>query len=76
MGASHLQTLEYDLPEQSREFVTVQYKRCLDLCTDNDPGKAPFVLIDNEVITDATVHKIIDKVALLIEKRQSEDGDI
>lgn len=62
MGSSHLQTLDSDLPAEIRNMVVLQYRRCLELCSGKDPDKAPFVIINGEVMTNATVHRIIDKI--------------
>lgn len=62
MGSSHLQTLEQDLPENIRNRVTVKWSRCLGFCKEENYGKAPFVLVGKELVDEATVHKIIDRI--------------
>jgi len=74
MGASHLQTLDKDLPAKMRKQVEVEYKRCLGLCNNNDPAKAPFVIIDGKVISDATVYRIIESVTLMQEEENRTEG--
>ena len=63
MGASQLQNLVDILPKKYGERVSVTGKTCLDLCSSNGKySKAPYVKIDDEVISDATVEKVMNVV--------------
>lgn len=68
MGSASLQTLQDDLPLSLRGKVDVTGKRCLGLCSSNHT-KAPFVLVNNEVLDEASLPKIIDKIEMLLEEQ-------
>lgn len=65
MGAASLQTLQDDLPLLLRNKVDVTGKRCLGLCSSNHT-KAPYVLVNNEVLDEASLPKIIDKIETIV----------
>ncbi len=69
MGASHLQSLSNELSEIQSQHVEIQWKRCLGYCNSN-PGKAPFVIIDGEVISEATLPKIAEKIETILQNKQ------
>ncbi len=62
MGSSHLQSLEQDLPQYLRDRVEIKWSRCLGHCKEENYGRAPFVLVGEEMICEATVFKIIEKL--------------
>lgn len=62
MGASGLQDIETQIPPQYRSRVDVKASTCLDLCKDSTSLKAPFVKIDGEVMSEATVEKILQVI--------------
>jgi len=66
MGSSHLQTLEQDLPERFRERTSVKWSRCLGHCKEENHGRAPFVLVGDELVCEATVYKIVEKLETLL----------
>ncbi|MGD9638706.1 MAG: NAD(P)H-dependent oxidoreductase subunit E [Alphaproteobacteria bacterium] len=66
MGASNIQELETELPEELRNKVEIEYVRCLDFCKDGNYNKGPFVLIDGKVIDEATIHKIIEELKKML----------
>lgn len=59
MGASKLQDLESLIPPKYKNFVDIKAATCLDLCKNTAYMKAPFVKIDDEVIPEANVEKIL-----------------
>ena len=59
MGASKLQELESFIPPQYRDKVDIKANTCLDLCKNATYMKAPFVKIDGEIISEATVEKVV-----------------
>lgn len=65
MGAARLQLLEENLPEGLRDCVKIEGSHCLGLCGDRNVGKAPFVLIDGEILPSATLPRLLE----LIEKK-------
>ena len=59
MGASKLQDLKTLIPPRYKSFAQVEYKACMNLCKEMDDLKAPFVKVGDEVVTQATLEKII-----------------
>lgn len=62
MGASKFQDLETRIPVKWRNLVDVTCHSCLDLCKNNEYSKSPYVMIDDEVIADATIEKIMTAI--------------
>ena len=71
MGAADLITIEDFLAEPLRDRVEIKGLTCIGLCKDEKQGKPPFVIIDGDVLSEAT----IDKVLQSIEERAHEHGD-
>jgi NADH:ubiquinone oxidoreductase subunit E len=74
MGSSHLQNLARDLPPVLSKHCEVVYKRCLGMCNDKNPGDSPYVIINKEVISDANLHRIIDRITLIIDQHDEQEG--
>ncbi len=62
MGASKLQEIESLIPPQYRKKVDIKAHTCLDLCKNATYMKAPFVKVDGEIISEATVEKVIKAI--------------
>ena len=62
MGASKLQELESLIPPQYRKRVEIKAHTCLDLCKNATYMKAPFVKIDGEIISEATVEIVLKAI--------------
>ncbi len=60
LGGAQLLVIEDSLPIDVREKVVVEGAMCLEHCKDSSKGNAPFVLIDGDVMSEATVAKIIE----------------
>ena len=50
--------------EKYGDSVDVKPVNCLNICanTDTQYAKAPYVMVDNDIISEATVEKIINKI--------------
>ena len=60
MGSSNLQELIELVPKKYGDDVEVAGSRCLGLCSiDWEFSKAPYVKVNNEVIKEATVEKVL-----------------
>ena len=71
MGASALQELVDIIPEKYPDMVEVSGVPCLELCSDESKyTNAPYVMVNNEVISDATIDKVIKHVERLLENGQ------
>ena len=62
MGASKLQEIESLLPPQYKNKVEIKANTCLDLCKNSTYMKAPFVKVDGEIISEATVEKVLNAI--------------
>ena len=71
MGAADLITIEDLLAEPLRDRVEIKGVTCIGLCKDETCGKPPFVVIDGETLSEAT----LDKVLRRIEQRAQLQAD-
>jgi NADH:ubiquinone oxidoreductase subunit E len=62
MGASDLLLLEENLPENLKDRVEIEGENCLGYCKDSKNGRAPYVLVNGELMAGATVVSVIAKV--------------
>jgi NADH:ubiquinone oxidoreductase subunit E len=62
MGGANLLGLEDELPDELRDRVAVEGSPCLDLCKGGRYGKAPFALVGDRVLCEATVPKILEEL--------------
>lgn len=68
MGGSYLQSLADHLDPELRDIVDVDGARCLGLCKGSS-AQAPFVLIDEEVISEATLPALIERIESLAQEK-------
>lgn len=63
MGSSNLQELIETVPNKYRDKVEITGVPCLGLChTNEEYSKAPYVKVDNDVIYEATVEKVLSAI--------------
>ena len=63
MGGSNLQELKDIIPEKYGDKVEISAANCLGLCSINwEYSKAPYVKVNEEVVTDATVEKVLEEI--------------
>lgn len=63
MGGSNLQELNEIIPRRYGDKVEVAASNCLGLCSINwEYSKAPYVKVDDEVISEATVDKVLEAI--------------
>ena len=65
MGASEIMLLEEELPPELRDMVEIEGVTCLELCKDSQCGKAPFVRINDQVLAQATLPSVLEKIRQL-----------
>jgi NADH:ubiquinone oxidoreductase subunit E len=72
MGSGQLQSLFDDLPAQfGEDKVNVIGERCFELCSAADSfAKAPFVMVDDEVISSADHNKVVEAVKRHLEEKK------
>ena len=63
MGGSNLQELNDIIPQKYGDKVEVSAANCLGLCSINwEYSKAPYVKVDEEVVSEATVEKVLEVI--------------
>lgn len=68
MGGADLQVIDEHIPENLLELVDIKGAPCLEHCNKpNANGKAPYVEIDGQVISDATVLKVVNAIKKSLE---------
>ena len=61
MGGSNLQELNDIIPKRYGDKVEISGSPCLGLCSINwEYSKAPYVKIDEDVVSEATVEKVLE----------------
>lgn len=63
MGGAELQLLPDSLPKELEDKVEIRGVTCLDFCNREGRGKAPFVMVGDEVVNGATVQKVIEEIS-------------
>lgn len=62
MGASEIMLLEEHLPAELKDKVEIEGSTCLEKCKNPENGKAPFVLVNGELIKEASLVSVIDAI--------------
>jgi len=69
MGSSNLQELIEMVPNKYGEKVEVLGVPCLGLCSiDWEYSRAPYVKVNNDVVYEATVEKVLSAIEKKLEK--------
>lgn len=76
MGASKFQEAENLIPEKLKKYVDVRLQSCLDLCKNNEYTKSPYIKVDDEVISEATVEKLLDVIQRKINEINQGDSNV
>ena len=66
MGASFIQSLSECLDDKMMQQVEIFGATCMGLCKNNRYGQAPYVRVNDQVISEASVQKVIDCIAAII----------
>ena len=66
MGGSHLQALEEHLPPEYAAWVEITGARCLGCCKEGQYGRAPYVRVNDEVMQEATIPKLLHRIEELL----------
>ena len=66
LGASALQSLEDFLPEECRDKVEIVGAPCLGCCRNRNESGAPFVRVGNEIVSNATIQNVIEKIQAVL----------
>ncbi len=59
MGGGEIFELDRVLPPPFRDQVAIAVSPCLGVCGKRNYGKAPFVMIDGELVDNASLEKVM-----------------
>ena len=62
MGGAHLLTFDEVMDPCTAQYVDLKGSHCLGLCNDEANGKPPFAKVNEHIIPDATLMKMLEKV--------------
>lgn len=62
MGVSDIFMIEDNLPENLKGKIEVDGSTCLEYCKTEKYGKPPFVTVNGELISDASMASVIEKI--------------
>jgi NADH:ubiquinone oxidoreductase subunit E len=65
LGSSQFHDLPEMLSPELRQKVRIEWTRCLGYCREAGSGRPPFVTVNDELITEATLPKLLEKLQLL-----------
>lgn len=70
MGAAQIQALEFSPPEDIADKIEIIEVRCMNLCKDTKAkyNRGPFVMVNEEVVEEATFEKVVNKVREILSK--------
>lgn len=72
MGAAQIQALEFTPPEDIADKIEIVEVRCMNLCKDTTAkyNRGPFVMVDNEIVEEATFEKVVTKIRDIIKSKE------
>lgn len=70
MGAAQIQALEFSPPEDIADKIEITEVRCMNLCKDTKAkyNRGPFVMVNDEVVEEATFEKVVTKIREILSK--------
>lgn len=69
MGGSNLQELIDIVPKKYGDKVEVNGSTCLEVCSQNtEYSKAPYVRVNDKIISEATIEKVLEKIDEILNK--------
>ena len=67
LGASELQDIAERVPAEWLDRVEFRGVNCLGICKDNAFGRAPCVMINDEILSEATPSRVIERLQQLLD---------
>ena len=67
MGGSDLRLLKEYLPKKALKRVNINGITCLNFCKKEDNGLPPFALIAGQMVSSATIPKVVEIITKLLE---------
>lgn len=71
MGASQIQALEFNAPDDIVDEIIISEERCMGLCKDTSAkyNHGPFVKVNDEVIEEATYEKVLNRIREILKNK-------
>lgn len=69
LGGVYLQSLADHLDPEVMNFVDIDGARCLGLCKGPGSGGAPFVLVNDEVMSEVTLSSLIERIESMVNEK-------
>ena len=71
MGAAQIQALEFTPPEDIADKIELVEVRCMNLCKDTTAkyNRGPFVMVNDELIEEATFEKVVNKIREVLKNK-------
>ncbi len=71
MGAAQIQALEFNPPADIADKIDLVEVRCMNYCKDTKAkyNRGPFVLVDDELVEEATFEKVVNKIREVIKNK-------
>ncbi|MBQ7126143.1 NAD(P)H-dependent oxidoreductase subunit E [bacterium] len=71
MGASNLQGLTEIVSRKYNDNVNLTTSSCLGICSTNwEYSKAPYVKVNDEIVQEATVEKVVNEIERQLAKNE------
>lgn len=68
MGGAELQLLDEHLTPQELKQVEIKGSPCLDCCNKDSGQRAPFVLVDGMVVSEASIPKVVELIRIKLKE--------
>jgi len=66
VGGADLLELENYLPEELLDNVQIESAECMGYCTDEYDGQPPYVRVNGEIMSDASIDDVIREIKSLL----------
>ena len=74
MGAPQVQALEFSAPADIADKIEIVEVRCMNHCHKGQGyNKGPYVEVNDELIEEATMEKVVAKIREFIAKEENEN---
>ncbi|MDD3743050.1 MAG: hypothetical protein PHX54_05450 [Lentimicrobiaceae bacterium] len=67
MGGSAFETMGEKLPDDLKNKVSIQGMNCPGYCNSQEYGRPPFVKVNNRLIAEANLNKVIESIRKEVE---------
>ena len=65
MGGAELLMLEENLPDNLKDMIEIKGTSCMDHCKSNPASQAPYARVNDKLIKQATIFKVLDEIKKL-----------